>query len=223
MNFGPHSDYTYGRGIYHLDGYYRTWQRRVDPGCEYNNLDRAWRKEFKKSTYFTELEQKRFNSIQRTYYDFPEFYKARYNIFRRMERAPLNVLEHKILPKLGVPPLHATHIRMFIPVTAAVLAAAWATTYYFRYRSTKWESCKGWKVFTAKPEQHPGSKFYPQMTDFQKTQKKDYNVQDFNEEIHRRACKPSTPVVPYANANANDSATERLDKLYPERFGTVSS
>merc|ERR1712110_1339663 len=72
------------------------WQRRVDPGCEYNNLDRAWRKEFKKSTYFTEFEQKRFNSIQRTYYDFPEFYKARYNIFRRMERAPLNVLEHKI-------------------------------------------------------------------------------------------------------------------------------
>lgn len=61
------------------------------------------------------------------------------------------------------------------------------------------------------------------MTDFQKTQKKDYNLQDFNEEIHRRACKPSTPVVPYANANANDSATERLDKLYPERFGTVSS
>merc|ERR1712203_1197604 len=85
--------------------------------------------------------------------------------------------------------------------------SVWAITYYFRYRSTKWESCKGWKVFVAKPEQHPGSKFYPQMTDYQKTQKKDYNMQDFKEEIHRRACKPSTPVVPYADGAARDKAT----------------
>ena len=61
------------------------------------------------------------------------------------------------------------------------------------------------------------------MTDFQKTQKKDFNMQDFNEEYHRMACKPSTPVVPYHNAPARDAATERLDKLDPERFATISS
>ena len=140
MNFGPGSDNTYGRGVYHLDGYYRTWQRRVDPGCEYNNIDRAWRKEYKKSTYFTEFEQKQWNQAQRTYYDFPEFYKARYNIFRRMQRAPLNFFEFTLLPKLGVPPIHATHIRAGIPLIAAAAMTAWAVTYYFRYKSTKWES-----------------------------------------------------------------------------------
>ena len=135
MDFGTPSDSTYGRGLQNVEGYYTEVNRRTNPKAEFNNIDRAWRAEYLKSMNLTSSDAIR-TDLELVN---PDYYKARYNIFRRIYRAPGHFIHKNILNKMVSPDM-AYRIRGTCAVTMGFILAGWVGMHYALYRGNTWHS-----------------------------------------------------------------------------------
>ena len=135
MDFGTPSNDTYGRGLQNVEGYYTEVNRRTNPKAEFNNIDRAWRSEYLKSMKLTSSDAVR-TDLELTN---PDYYKARYNIFRRIYRAPGHFIHKNILNKMVSPDM-AYRIRGFSAVFAGMVMFGWVSMHYALYRGNNWAS-----------------------------------------------------------------------------------
>jgi len=191
MDFGTPSNDTYGRGMQNVEGYYTEVNRRTNPKGEFNNIDRAWRSEYLKSMKLTSSDAVR-TDLELTN---PDYYKARYNIFRRIYRAPGHFIHKNILNKMFSPDM-AYKIRGCSAVFAGMVMFGWVSMHYALYRGNDWSSNFGWKVFHSKPVVVPGSVHWPKMEAYQRNSKRDYGVgvQHFDHEKMKKCIVTTTPV-----------------------------
>ena len=143
MDFGTPSNDTYGRGLQNVEGYYTEVNRRTNPKGEFNNIDRAWRSEYLKSMKLTSSDAVR-TDLELTN---PDYYKARYNIFRRIYRAPGHFIHKNILNKMFSPDM-AYKIRGCSAVFAGMVMFGWVSMHYALYRGNDWSSVSRFQ-FTA--------------------------------------------------------------------------
>jgi hypothetical protein len=100
----PEADPTFSRGYQKIIGPYTSKWRRVSPTGEYDNVDRAWRAQWKADQVLSH------NDGKFDFYNNPDYIKARYNIFRRIWQAPMNAFE-AALRRYGVESSKAYGIR----------------------------------------------------------------------------------------------------------------
>ena len=168
---GPHEDPLYGRkNPVNLTSVWNKQRARVDPQAEFNNLDRAWRKQYLLDKKLTANDG---NWIQ--VYQMPEYRKARYNILRRIGRFPLDVMEN-VMMKAGMSPPTAYTVRRFSGAMAKTMIFCWVIAFNFNNTNiNNWESAGGFKVFQDKPWVDPDGKYYESV----KEQTKKVNPNDY--------------------------------------------
>ena len=134
MDFGPHSDATYGHGKAPLQNYYYERNNRVHPKGEFNNIDRAWRKEYLKTELYT---QRDLPANMPDFEQNPDYRKARYNIFRRIYRFPMDIVEFKIMGSF-LPWHQAKFIRHGLKGFGWGFAIVTSLMYYSLYSANDW-------------------------------------------------------------------------------------
>ena len=195
---GQHSDPRWGKRHLNIEGYYRTFHPRVSPDGEFGNEDRKWRAQWLKdqklkgadlhsSAYGSGLNQYQLEQI-------PEFREARWNIFRRTFRMPMDFIERSIINTTGI---HWTKIRMgrnFFSYGWKGALLFYTFTYHMMYRSNNWEDRKNWKLYYEKPESVPSHPDFPHQNAFQR-EKSDYYDQQFKKSaLFSANVEPTTKV-----------------------------
>ncbi|XP_063995118.1 NADH dehydrogenase [ubiquinone] 1 beta subcomplex subunit 6 [Diachasmimorpha longicaudata] len=89
----------------------------------------------------------------------PEYYRQRYNPLRRFYRAPLNVLENALRPRLGAE--FAYVVRHLISTAAFGMIGMWTIIYYFKYNESDWTRKSGWKVGMSRKKLFPNDPEWP--------------------------------------------------------------
>jgi len=196
MDYGPHETKTYGRRTLNIEGYYRTFVPRVSPDGEFGNEDRKWRAQWLKDQQLkgadvhspptgSGLNQYQLEQI-------PEYRKARWNIFRRTLRAPMDLVESALIKTTG---MHWTKARFF----RNVYSYGWKGfflfsmfSYHLIYRANDWEDKKNWKIYYQKPLVVPKDGVWPDHNQY-KREKSDYWNQNFKQsELYANDVKATT-------------------------------
>ena len=111
-DLGPHETPTWGKKQLNIEGYYRTFQPRVSPDGEFGNEDRKWRQQWLKDQQLkgADVHSPPTGSGINQYQleQIPEWRKARWNIFRRTARIPMDIIEGGIIKTTG---MHWTAVR----------------------------------------------------------------------------------------------------------------
>ncbi|XP_034945005.1 uncharacterized protein ND-B17 [Chelonus insularis] len=89
----------------------------------------------------------------------PEYYKQRYNAFRRFYRWPLDQLENFLTPKIGTD--WAYCCRHGISKTFFALMFTYYMVYYFKYNSNDWTRVGGLKVSMSRPVMYRDDPNFP--------------------------------------------------------------
>ena len=132
MDFGKHPDKHWGFGEQYLESYYQRRNARMDPESGFNNIDRNWRRAFMKAQSFSP------NDAALDLYANPDYKKARYNIFRRIARAPMDFVEFNIIQKFQPNYKAARAIRHGISIMIGFYVATLGVTYFALYRGNDW-------------------------------------------------------------------------------------
>ncbi|KAL1490838.1 hypothetical protein ABEB36_013463 [Hypothenemus hampei] len=106
----------------------------------------------------------------------PEIYKATTNPIRRFYRWPLDQLEKKLTPSMGL--MSAKFTRHVIAKSSFAIMAIYATYYNFKYHSNEWDRKTGWTVKASRPACYPGDPEYPKVSD--RTKPADYSSKGFD-------------------------------------------
>ena len=109
--------------------------------------------------------------------------KARFNVFRRIGRIPLDILQNAMV-KFGMTPGQSMTARMLISGGSKYMLAAWTIAYFCMYNINNWESKNGPKMMIARPVMDPDSPYYDdQRRRFVDCYQKpsDYWAQDFKQ------------------------------------------
>ena len=134
MDFGPHHKNCGTNGFHYLESYFSKRNARMDPNAEYSQADRDWRKAYKK---LTKLDH---NDGRIDMHQNPDYYKARFNIFRRIFRAPMDFVEYNIIAKMPYVPNweHARALRSTASMVGGFMLLGWYITYYSLYKGNDW-------------------------------------------------------------------------------------
>ena len=179
---GPHEDPRWGKRHLNIEGYYRTFQPRMSPDGEFGNEDRKWRAQWLKdqklvgADVHSPLGSSGLNQYQLE--QIPEFRKARWNIFRRTFRMPMDFIERAVINTTGIHWTKARFGRNFISYGWKTALFFYAFTYHLMYRANDWEDRRNWKITYEKPESVPSNSDFPHQNSF-KREKADYNDQNF--------------------------------------------
>lgn len=107
----------------------------------------------------------------------PELYKARYNIFRRAYRFPLNQLQNVLAPVVGESA--ALKIRYFSGKLIMAYVVVCSAAYYFQYNTNSWIRKGGLRVIQSRPSVVPGDPGFPKVSD--RTKGSDYADRGFSD------------------------------------------
>lgn len=129
---GKPADPTWGRGSQFLESYYHRRNARMDPEAGFNTVDRNWRRAFQKAQAFSA------NDAALDLYANADYRKARYNIIRRIARAPGDFIEFNIIQKFQPNYKAARGIRRGLAIFAGAYVAGCALAYYCLYRGNDW-------------------------------------------------------------------------------------
>jgi len=179
---GPNQNPTWGKRSLNIEGYYRTFQPRVSPDGEFGNEDRKWRAQWLKDQKLKGVDVHSppggsgWNQYQLE--QIPEFRKARWNIFRRTYRMPMDFIERAVINTTGLHWTKARFGRNFISYGWKVAFVFYAFSYHLIYRANDWEDRRNWKIKFEKPESMPSHSNWPHQSEF-KREKNDYNDQCF--------------------------------------------
>jgi len=179
---GPHKDNAWGKRHLNIEGYYRTYQPRVSPDGEFGNEDRSWRKQWLKDQQLKGADVHSpptgdgFNEYQLE--KNPEYRKARWNIFRRTLRMPMDFIESAVINTTGLHWTKARFGRNLVSYGWKSMLVVWAFSYHLMYRANDWEDRRNWKIYYEKPECLPSQKNWPQQKEFERV-KDDYYNQNF--------------------------------------------
>ena len=105
MDFGEHATTSWGKKYSFLQGYFGRKVSRIDPNVEFNNRDRSWRKKWLHAQVLSE------NDGKLDLYRNADYRKARFNIFRRVYRMPMDFVEFNIFSKIMPTWYHARALR----------------------------------------------------------------------------------------------------------------
>jgi hypothetical protein len=179
---GAHEDPRWGKRHLNIEGYYRTFQPRVAPDGEFGNADRKWRAQWLKDQKLVGADKHSpFGSSGLNQYQLeqiPEFRKARWNIFRRTLRMPMDLIERAVINTTG---MHWTKARFGRNAFSYGWKGAlffYTFAYHMMYRANDWEDRRNWKIRYEKPESVPSHSDFPHQNAF-KREKADYNDQNF--------------------------------------------
>ena len=179
---GPHESQTWGKKSLNIEGYYRTYQTRVSPEAEFGNEDRSWRKKWlndqvlKGADVHSPPTGDALNEYQLE--KIPEYRKARWNIFRRTFRMPMDAIESAVINTTGMHWAKARCGRNFFSYGWKLGVVVWAFSYHLMYRANDWEDRRNWKIYYEKPECVPGHKDWPEQNELKRL-KDDYWEQNF--------------------------------------------
>ena len=182
-DWGPHEDLSYGKKRINIEGYYKTFVPRVSPDGEFGNEDRKWRHQWLKDQVLKGADkyspptttQENMRQLEQN----PEWRKARYNIFRRIMRAPMDAAENVLIKTTGIHWLTARNIRLFYSSGWKWMAVVWLFSYHLMYQSNNWEEKRNWKIFYTKAQSVPGLSDWPAQEETQRA-KADYFDQGFS-------------------------------------------
>ena len=179
---GPHQSSTFGKRHLNIEGYYRTYQPRVSPDGEFGNEDRKWRSQWLKDQHLKGADVhspptgEAFNVYQLE--QIPEYRKARWNIFRRTLRMPMDLIEGALIKTTGLHWTQARAARNLFSYGWKGMVLVWAFSYHLMYRAHDWEDKRNWKIYYQKPESLPSHSSWPNQDAF-KREKTDYWDQNF--------------------------------------------
>ena len=155
-DYGPHESKSWGKKHLNIEGYYRTFVPRVSPDGEFANEDRKWRAQWLKDQ---ELKGADVHSTPRGEgYNVkqleanPEWRKARWNIFRRTFRLPMDFIENAVINTTGLHWTKARLLRNGFSYGWKGMAIVWAFSYHLMYKANDWEDRRNWKIYYTKPE-----------------------------------------------------------------------
>ena len=134
MDFGPHQDTQGGKPQHYLESYFNRRNARMDPNADFNNIDRDWRVRWQKNQHLSADDGKL------DLYRNPDYKKARYNIFRRISRAPMDWVEFNLLSKWYPDWRIARGARGGLGVLAGITAVVYYFSYYSRYCGNDWQT-----------------------------------------------------------------------------------
>ena len=134
MDFGPHQDNQGGKQSHFLESYFNRRNARMDPNADFNNIDRDWRTRWKSIQTLSE------NDGKLDLYRNPDFRKAKYNIFRRITRAPMDWVEFNLLSKWYPDWRMARGARGACQILFGVTAVVYYISYYSRYCANDWQT-----------------------------------------------------------------------------------
>jgi len=174
MDFGPHQDNQGGKQSHFLESYFNRRNARMDPNADFNNIDRDWRTRWKSIQTLSE------NDGKLDLYRNPDFRKAKYNIFRRITRAPMDWVEFNLLSKWYPDWRMARGARGACQILFGVTAVVYYISYYSRYCANDWQTFYGWKSFTERPPVYPGSTEWPNCQSYERTEKHEYAAYNFD-------------------------------------------
>jgi len=156
---GPHQDPAYGiKQPVNLTHVWRQQRARVDPVSEFNDLDRNWRKQYLADKKLTLNDGNKLQVMR-----MPEYQKARYNIFRRIGRFPLDMLENAMI-KGGMQLPAAMMTRRALGSAGKFMIVVWTVVSLFSDENiNNWEGRHTAKFHQNKPVMNPDSKYYADM------------------------------------------------------------
>lgn len=129
--------------------------------------ERAYRRQWLKDQHLSPNEPR----------EVPELYKARYNIFRRIYRYPLNQLQNILTPVVGAQA--ALNIRYFSGKFIMAYVFLCSGAYYFQYNTNSWIRKGGIRVTEGRPAVVPGDPGFPKVSE--RTKGSDYADRGFSE------------------------------------------
>ena len=132
MDCGAGSSQNWGKSNVGLEGYFDRRNARIDPQAEYNDIDRKWRKKYLASQHLSA------NDNKIDLYRNADYKKWRYNIFRRIWRAPLDFVEFNVISKIYPDWTQARGVRHAISVFLGAWAIGVMGAYYGKYASDDW-------------------------------------------------------------------------------------
>ena len=187
MDLGKHESISWGKKHLNIEGYYRTFQPRVSPDGEFGNEDRKWRQQWLKDQHLkgADLHSSPIDGTGLNQYQLeqiPEWRKARWNIFRRTLRVPMDIIEGGIIKAVGMPYWTAVRSgRNMFSYGWKIMAVTYMFSYHLMYKSNNWEEKNNWKITYQKPISLPSDDgILPSQEEF-KRETTDYWNQNFKQ------------------------------------------
>ena len=185
MDEGKHENVTWGRKHLNIEGYYRTFQPRVSPDGEFGNEDRKWRQQWLKDQHLkgADVHSPATGSALNQYQleQIPEWRKARWNIFRRTIRIPMDIIEGAIIKTTGINWTAVRSGRNIFSYGWKLMAVTYMFSYHLMYKANDWEQKNNWKIYHAKPMSLPSDDgVLPSQEEF-KRETNDYWNQNFKQ------------------------------------------